>query len=276
MLTKEAIAAITESASTYMVRQSVNEALDHKHGQVFAPSDYARHDLESVLPNRRRVRGTMETTSLESFAQYAKHHAEIGATVFVDGESMRATAVLNLGHDQLPGHADNLAKFKATMTAAFGALLNNCTGQAHSQQVAAEFLEDWQEYIECFDDAGTLIQVKQAVAAVRRITIEAMRKQETNEESLSASKSAFESVAATSKEPIPTSIWFVCEPYQGLPSRSFRVRLSIRTTEKPAIILRMVNRELHQQEMAAELVQLVSDSMAKEMAVMVGTYSKGN
>ncbi len=138
----------------------------------------------------------------------------------------------------------------------------------------AEFLEDWPDLIQCFSDDG-VISKPQAIAAVRKLSIEAMRKIESSEQNLSASKSAFESVQATSSaNPIPTTIYFDCEPYQGLPSRQFVLRLGIlTTTDKPSITLRIVKRELHDEEMAREFADLTRDALLGKLPVHIGAYT---
>ena len=109
------------------------------------------------------------------------------------------------------------------------------------------------------------------------LSIEALRKQENTEQQLGATKSAFESVQATSTEPLPTTIYFVTEPYHGLSERSFVLRLGILTGgDKPTISLRIVNKEQHAEDMAEELAQLVVSaisSCAVDMPVLVGSYS---
>ncbi len=113
-----------------------------------------------------------------------------------------------------------------------------------------------------------------AIAAIRKLSIESMRKLESSEQSLSASKSAFESVQATSAEPIPTTIYFDCEPYYGLESRQFVLRLGVLTGgDKPAINLRVVKQELHDEEMANEFADLARDALGSALPVLIGAYA---
>jgi uncharacterized protein YfdQ (DUF2303 family) len=111
---------------------------------------------------------------------------------------------------------------------------------------------------------------------VRRITIESLRKQESEEQSLSATRSALESVTASSKEPLPTTIFFKCQPYAELSERLFVLRLGITTGDKaPSIVLRMVKPEEHAERMSEELASLLSAGLSAEKAfpVVIGTYS---
>lgn len=241
------------------------------------PDDFKVHDLEAMLPHRRRARGSMQTAYVAPFAQYATAYAAPGATVFVDSEHMAATAVLDLGTTQVPGHADHRAKLQPTKTAAYAALLG-INGRAQGQQQLAEFLEDWGSTarLQFFGAEGEATPGK-ALAAIRRITIENLRKVESEEAQLSANRTAFESVKASSQEPIPTTIYFACKPYADLQERTFVLRLSILTGEKaPMLVLRIQNLEAHTEEMGNELAGLVRAAIGDALPVLLGSYSKAS
>lgn len=274
MFDKSTLAALQEGESISAAFKAV-AVCDETKNIVALPSDYKFHDLEHYLPNRRRVRGVMETANAESFAQYTTDNAEDGATVFVDQKSITATAVLNLGTPDSPGHADNKAVLKPEKTAAYHALLSHANGAALSQKTAAEFLEDWALNCACFGaDAGP-IKTAQAVAAVRKITIDSMRKIESEEQNLGASKSAFESVQASSKEPLPTLIIFTCSPYSDLSPREFAVRLGVLTGDAtPKVNLRIGKLEEHQEQMAQELVVGLVAQFDSSVQVRIGTYQR--
>lgn len=273
MFDKDAIKELAQAEAITAAGSAVAAALDDGTAIVALPSEFTVHDLEKTLPLRRRARGIMTTSSVAPFAEYVDQHKEPGAAVFVDQDAMTAVAVLNLGTPDQPGHADNIAKMVAKRLAAFTALLQHASGSGLAQAKAAEFLEDWPGYFKFFKDSGE-ITAGQAIAAVRKLTIEAMRKLEATEQQLSATRSAFESVSATSTEPLPTTIYFNCVPYHGLKDRQFVLRLGVLTSAKdPAIVLRIVNKEQHEEEMAAELATLVDSSLSESgVPVMVGKY----
>ncbi|MFM9880676.1 MAG: DUF2303 family protein [Burkholderiaceae bacterium] len=236
---------------------------------------YKKHSLESFMRQRTRARGSMATDSLDSFEDYVVAHQEQGAAVFVTAADMRATAVLNLGTPEAPGHADNTAHYQPTRAAAYTALLRVADGYGKKQGEIAEFLEDWPDHIVCFN-SGEGITPPQAIAAIRKITIEALRKVESAEQQLSASKTSFESVTASSANPLPTHIYFACTPYADLQPRTFVLRLGIQTGgDKPSIFLRIVNADKHQEQMAQELVANVQASLGEHVPVLIGSYSPG-
>lgn len=275
MFDKDTLTALQEHKAIEAAQKAL--AFAHKDSNDLAalPGDFKLLNLEQYLPTRRRARGTMSTSVLESFTGYTSEHAEIGASVFVDAETMSAIAVLNLGIPGTPGHADNKVKLSLKRTAAFSALLFVANGGGQKQATVAEFLEDWPDQIKCMNDAGD-ISAPKAIAAIRKLTIETMRKLESEEQSLSQSRSAFESVQATSKEPIPTTILFKCQPYSDLMERTFAIRLAVQTSgDKPTITLRIVKAEQHNEQMAQELAALITQGFEGEgTPVFIGAYSK--
>lgn len=267
-------AAIQELSKADAIGAAESALREHRStlGNVALPDDFQLHDLEKCMPTRRRARGSMDTSSIEDFAAYVAQHQEAGAAVFVSHKAMVANAVLNLGTPEAPGHADNRAQFNPLMTAAHSALRQVANGNALSQTTVAEFMEDWAHLISCFHEAEKLAPAK-AISAVRNITIEGLKKVEASEQQLSASKSSFEEVTASSKDTLPTHIYFKCVPYHGFEEREFVMRLGIRTGDKPAITLRIINREQHDEEMAAELRDKVNNAVNSGVPVLVGDYS---
>lgn len=273
MFDKEAIEAIQEGAGIYQAKHAVLDALKVE-GAVALPEDYKVRDLEDFMPKRRRMRGLFKTNVIADFAAYVTTNKEAGAAVFVSADDMRdlsAWAILNMGTPAAPGHTDNRAKLLLRMTAAYLALRGHTSNGCISQVKAVEFVEDWSDCIECFKDAEKLTNAK-AIAALRRITIDSYRKQETVEKSHSASKSAFESVTVNEFESLPTHIYFTCVPFQELAKRTFVLRVGVQTSgDKPSISLRVINEELHAEEMSQEFAGLVRDAL-KDVPVGVGFY----
>lgn len=277
--TVEAIREMQEHQVVEQANRNVRLMSGDKSAVVALPDRYSTHDLEKFLPLRRRARGRMSTTSVRDFAAYTSSHREPGASVFIDAAKMRAVGVLNLGTPMQPGHADNLAVLDLEQTAAFKALLQARSGHK-SQATLAEFLEDWPDAVQAFSGTDELT-APNAIAAIRKITIESLRKLESEEQQLSATRSAFESVAATSTEKLPTHIYFRCVPYAGLSERTFVLRLAIHTGDKaPSLSLRIVNEELHAEQMAQELCQLLRTTLElpayagdSPLPVLIGSYA---
>lgn len=259
MITEDAIHLLQQAEAIQAADAAVNGAMKSD-GLVALPEKFKLHDIEAMLPYRRRQRAEMATSCVDSFCSYFKTRAEAGATVFVN-DDMTAQAVLNLGVDLNPGHCDNTAKLKLVKSAAFDALLS-VNGKPLLQKDAAEFLEDWNDLLQFYQGSTELTPGK-AIAAVRKITIESARKLETTTQNFSDTASAFEQVTASSTEPLPEIAYFKCVPYEGLPERTFALRVSILTGEdKPRLVLRIQRLQLQLQEMANELTAIVQRTLS--------------
>lgn len=271
------IEALREGNVATAVHNAVHEAIASGTGVTALHMDMQVKDLETYLPHRRRQRGTFATAYVEPFCQYAQAHADKGATVFVDASEMTAHAALDLGSIEAPGHVDHHARLQLKRTAAFDALLQ-FSGRAHAQKDVAEFFEDWAPHVSLeFFHGGESITIGQALAAVRRITIESARKVDSEEQQLSANRTAFESVQATSKDPLPTTIYVRTKAYPDLGERLFVLRLSILTDgTTPRLSLRIQNPEQHTEEMGRELSELVSKTIGGALPVLLGKYSKAS
>ncbi len=276
--TVESIRELQEARTLEQANESVAFMAGEKSAVVALPDRYSTHDLEKFLPHRRRARGRMTTTAIGDFVEYSLAHRQPGATIYIDAPKMCAVGVLNLGTPVNPGHADNLSVLELEQTAAYRAMRFVCN--IHKSQAAlAEFLEDWPDAVRAMTN-GEPLQTPKAIAAIRKITIESLRKLESEAQQLSTTRSAFESVAATSTEKLPTHIAFTCVPYAGLTERTFVLRLSVHAGDKvPSLSLRIAKEELHAEEMAKELFQILRERVAHSVGeeqpipVLIGGYS---
>lgn len=275
MLDESAVKALTKAEAVTATATAIQSAITIGRSFAAVPNDFEVKDFEGFQPTRRRARGSMTTSVLADFAAYVANSAEAGASVFIDKDRMKATAVLNLGTPERPGHADNLAIVALEKSAAFAAVLAIANGQPRKQTDVAEFLEDWAPFVTCRGD--DVIGTGQAAAAVRNITIESAKKVTSSEQQLGTSKSAFESVQASSADNLPTVIEFLCEPpYFGLSARTLTLRLSILATDKPMVVLRVVKLEEHQEGMAGEFAELTRAALGSTLPVGIGTYQRGS
>jgi len=238
------------------------------------PNDTKVLDLEQFKPLRNRFRGKFATSSVEDFVNYTVTKADLGAECFVYPDDMTATAVLNLGSINAPGHADSLAKMRLKTTAAFDAL-NKIDGASRTQQQLAEWLEDWRDSVQGLTSDEQSLTASKVIAAIRRITIKACSTSDHTEGQLSATRSSLEQVEASSNsEPLPSFILFKCTPYQGLAERTFVLRMSLRADEdKPLLSLRIIRPEQHEEEMAEEFAGLLQEKFGATLPVTIGAFS---
>lgn len=121
---------------------------------------------------------------------------------------------------------------------------------------------------------GKEIDMRKAIQAVRSITIEGLNKIHHEEQSLSASRSAFESVKASSEETLPSHFVLTCKPYPDLKERDFVLRLSVLTDGKPMLVLRPMAWESVVEEMATEFAANIREAVEDTLPVLIGTYGK--
>ncbi|MBB6578441.1 uncharacterized protein YfdQ (DUF2303 family) [Comamonas odontotermitis] len=240
---------------------------------VAVQDDFKVEGLEAYAPFRRRPKGTMSTQVIRSFAAYTEKHQGEGTTVFVDADHLRATAVLDFGDASNPGHCDNLCSLTLRTTAAYDALLHATTRKL-SQRDFAEWIENWAPQISMGSKADEM-PLHKALAAVRNITIESAASAQHKEESLSSSRSAFESVKAKSDEAIPTALLFSCRPAPELTERTYITRISVITSEaKPLFQLNIIALETHREEAAEEMSGLIRQQIPEAIPVLMGSYCK--
>lgn len=281
MIDATAIEVIQRASEIERASAAIAEALDSSTpgAAVALPNTMSVHDLERYLPFRRRQRAVVDTPSLQGFACYVRANAAEGCTIFVAPESMQAHAVLDLGGTKTPGHAEHTCTLRPPRTAAYDALMR-IVAAPQQQRLLAEWMEDWATHLVCRKQPGdeATIGIAQAVAAVRKISIESLRKASSEVGQLSAERSALEAVRATSEAPLPTWMEFACEPYPGLPERTFGLRLSILTGDKdPTLKLSVSRLELHQEQMAQQLMEAVNVALASDaddIRVVLGTFKR--
>ncbi|ENZ4522699.1 DUF2303 family protein, partial [Escherichia coli] len=96
-----------------------------------------------------------------------------------------------------------------------------------------------------------------AAAAIRKITIEANQTADFEDNDFSGKRSLMESVEAKTKDIMPVAFEFKCVPFEGLKERPFKLRLSIITGDRPVLVLRIIQLEAVQEEMANEFRDLL-------------------
>lgn len=280
----------TTDTDLLFAQLQANEAKQQVEGVTAATvvplhKDVELRDLEPYCEIRRRFRGRMHTQHIDQFALYANEMAfrriqEIKADeadpglapCFVDAENMAATVFFNLGSQELPGHGDFTARLKLPVTADMKELLAR-NDQPMDQKIFAEWLEDWAPAIEVRASDGSALPLTGAVAAVRRITIGATSETTSEEKTFGARRSAMSEVEAKNQDQLPAFIDFTCEPYHGLEERTFSLRVSLLTGEKPRLTLRIIRLEHHEEEMATGFQErLMHELDGNTVETFIGTF----
>jgi uncharacterized protein YfdQ (DUF2303 family) len=276
-----AIEKIQESQAIDSANSAVLNLLSGQgNGVVALPSDFKLEALERFQPGRYRFRGAMTTPIISAFAAYAENHCKNESACFIDEKSMSAKLIFNIGNQSEPGHCDHFAQLSLQKTAAYQAL-EKIINKTTSQQDVAEFVEDWRELIECRGEANSdgerpLIGNPVALHAIRNFKIEEKRTTTSNERDFGASRGSLEEIDVASQQMPPARILFSCAPYHGLSERVFELRLSVLKQATPAIILRIVKQEEHNEKMLEEFKEIVAkelDGIDPTPSVYVGNFA---
>lgn len=276
MMNQDAIKELQKGAAI----NQANEPLRNTEGAIALPKDFELHNLEKYQQNRYRFRGQMTTKTVTAFSQYAIDNAEQNNACFISAEDMCAKLIFNIGDILDPGHCDHFATVKLEQTAPYSAMLN-VINKRHTQKDIAEFIEDWRNYITAHseeDENGDskTIPLPRALHAIRKITIEATAKTESEIRNFGASTSSMESIDVKGENPPPALLLFTCKPYADLPERQFALRLSVITGGTPVLVLRCVREEEHEEQMAKQFKELLTrelEGVNPPVKTYIGTFA---
>jgi len=164
-------------------------------GVIALPEKTTIYDLEQFQDRPRRHRRRFVTDDVNSFVDYVNASADDVAVtmVFVGERSVRA--IIGASTEDAPRWEDHTAELTIKDTPIYKALLQLQNTGKHSQKALADWLTEWAESIDCGIDAENGdVPVGQAIAAIRRMTVDVKLDSEHSVEEYQASRSAMESV----------------------------------------------------------------------------------
>lgn len=277
MFDQSAIQQLTQAEASKVLNESVMAALAGQ-GIAVVHQDFKTQDLEAYLPERRRARNLFTTGYVADFVKYVNKHQEAGCTIYVDADSMSATAVLNQGSPEHPGHCDNKAKVQLQKLALYKDILALCASGALSQRLFAQWIEERKESTKALDAEHQEQALSNVVTGIRSVTIERASSASNSVQALSAERSELESVMAKAKDAdsqLPTYLKFNTKPYKELPEREFFVQVNLITSERePKFSFSLWGAEQHREEMAEQFADLTAKAFAGENAppVLIGSF----
>lgn len=238
---------------------------------VTLPDGVKLHSLEPFQAHRNQFRAAFSTQRFGSLVEYAQANSQEDAQCFIDQEAMSAVVVFDMGNREKAGHAKHRANLAMKSTAAYKAL-RNINGAKFSQRAFSDFLEDWGDYLTAYYHDEE-ISIKNAVQAVRKITIDYARNEEHELSDFAAKKSAMEAVEAKSSLQLPTHLVFTCNPYNGLDTRAFSLRLQVLTSgNEPVLVARLIQAEQIEEAIATEFAEKLSKALGEtQIKVNIGT-----
>lgn len=260
--TIQQISALTVAATKEVETEFAN---------IVLPSGVQVQSLEAFQAHRNQFRAVFSTQRFGSLVEYATANSQEKAQCFIDQETMSAEIVFDMGNRDKAGHAKHRAELKMKETAAYKAL-RQLNGAKRSQRDFSDFLEDWGDFLTAYhyDDQ---ISVKNAVQAVRKMTIDFARNEEHEVGEFAAKKSAMEAVEAKSALQLPTHLVFTCNPYNGLDVRSFTLRVQVLTgSGEPLLVARLVQAEQIDEAIATEFAEKLEAALTEtDIKVNIGT-----
>ncbi|WP_407545997.1 DUF2303 family protein [Vibrio parahaemolyticus] len=273
-MTEQAVQRIQELGSApEFLKALANHNL--KKPVVALPESFNLHDLEKYMPNRANFRGSFDTSNADEYAKYCKLYEKDGSQCFINVDRMSAKTIFDLGTQEQPEHCMHTASFNLVRTADYTALLQ-LNDQKKDQKSLAEWVEDYASNLQVFSSEGALIDVPLASAAIRALTFEVTAGNHSEVQDFSSAQSEYESMATRTKNeaPMPAVFKFTCVPYQGLPERTFEMRMS--TIGNKTLVLRIKQLEQHVEQMGVEFKDLVLDKLAEvdkqHIETFIGTF----
>lgn len=235
------------------------------------PENMKVHPLEQFNQNRSIFRAEYKTSNVDSFVAYAKANEQEYAQCFVDS-NLNAQIIFDIGTVEKPLHGKHTAYLEMNKTAAYQALLD-IDGSKCSQRHFSEWLEDWSDYITAYNSEDEKMSITTAIQAIRKMTLDYARNEEHNASDFGASKSAMESVEAKSKLELPKCFVFITEPYKGLDTQWFYLRLSVLTGgDAPILVARLTKLEKIKEQIAEEFSNKLTDALSEtKITVNIGT-----
>jgi uncharacterized protein YfdQ (DUF2303 family) len=237
----------------------------------------AIQSIEHLQPGRSRYRGKFLTNQLGAFADHVKlsvksHNEQ--AKAFIDADHACATAYFNLGDHEYPGHGDHTAQLQLKPTAAYDVLCQ-VTKRSLTQRQLHDFVEDWRDIIApVYDGVADAKRMASALAAIRDITVAEARNTTHVERDMGASRSAMESVDAKSSHTLPSGFLFCTAPYEGLPTRTFRLRLGVVTgDDKLTLTLRIQQAEQVLEDITRDLCYELATRLGDASSLIVGSFT---
>jgi uncharacterized protein YfdQ (DUF2303 family) len=269
-MNKDAIKQIQESAHIPDLIKQLTEA-GTQVPAIVVPDSYNIEVIERLMPNASRYRLEFGTSSIKDFIFYNEEFDQLGATCFVNADSMTAKTIFDLGTVEEPGHQENTARLKLKRTVALAAVVG-IAGRPLKQKDAAEFIEDWADHIVVANSDGESMTAHQSAKRLMDLTIEAAREVNSKVHDFGESASAMERIEAKNQDSLPAEMAFTCTPYNGLEERQFSLRVGILTGgEKPAVVFRIMRLEQIEEEIAEEFKDLLNDSFqALELKTFIG------
>ena len=268
------IGALTNHLADAIRDQTDAEAL-------YLPPGATLQRAEQFAEQPRFHRHHYTTERLSDFVAYTKAAqsaiSNSTSAAYVQPNGSGAQAVFDHGAGGSPQWGHHTATLKLKPAPAWSAAQLMAAASRPQQQVI-DWLEDWATHITAHAQDGTGIDNSRAVAALRRVKIEARGTVVNVEGDMSRQRSAMESIEASGdSETLPAYFVLHSPLFVGTNGLDIVIRLGVREADgKPALALRIVGAERLAEETSAWVEQHMQTELGEHLAgVYVGTLEIG-
>lgn len=266
------------------LNQAVAEriALETKGESLYLPPGATLERAEYFAARPRFHRHHYETERLIDFVNYTRKAAatcaESRPAVYVRPDGSSARAVFDHGAHGAAEWGHHRASLKLRPTPAWAAAQTMANG-VRSQQQVIDWMEDWGAgTLTAHQADGTEVEFTRAVAALRRVKIEARASSVSVEGNMARQRSALESIEASGDTDTLPAYFVLHSPlYVGTCELAIVMRLGVRETDgKPALALRIVGQDRLAEETSAWVEAYLVEHLGQSLdGVYVGTLEIG-
>lgn len=242
------------------------------------PEGFKLHSTEKFNAQRDRYRGRYETRSIPSYVQYIEFRnngEDENVQTYIDTtRGLSAQTFLNLGDIIDPGHGDDTAILNLEKKAEF-ARAEGLNGNRLRQQQLIDFVDDWAEFLEAYNDEGE-IDLEKAIRALRKVKITRGSELDSQVRDFGHQVSALEKLEATGvDENLPHYFILKTECFHGLNERTVKLslRISANNDDAPGFVLRIAGEEALIEALAEEFKDILAVQLEGQGQIFQGAFT---
>lgn len=221
------IEALSEQLSA-----EVSAEILHDNALVMKPEKFNIVSLEQYQDAPNRFRGHFSTHLVEEFGKYLAKNSHKDTVVFVDQEHLTARGIIDCGNQENPLWGEHKASVVLDETPEYEVLRTH-EGSRLKQKDFIEFCEEWRDFIVFRDMNRQPIDSDEALAALRRITVNEKNTSTSEINTHKQSVSEFDEIEITALNGRPPVYFsYTCRPAEELHEMTAMCRLRFLPAEK--------------------------------------------
>jgi len=240
---------------------------------VIIPEGTKVASLEHLEENPALFKSHFKTHSLDDFIEYSNKNANMTSQTYIDADNASAITIIDHGNETTPEWGYHKASINLKRTPAFSALLE-MQDRKSKQLTLIDFLSDWEENIQFFDESDDVIDFKTALNRIRRLTIKSNQSAEFEQGDFKSNKSAMETVEIQSgNDNLPAYFIFKTPPHDLFEERQLKCQIRASSNDSELLIAyRIIALEAQKDEVAKEFKAKINDGMS-DATIYLGSVS---